>query len=172
VLKIAGTILIILSTTGIGILSGRDLKLRLEELRYIKKIMLMLRGEIQYLKAPLGEAFFHVGARAKAPFDTFLNKIAQDIERLECESFYKIWCKYIDEELSHINLNKRDCMMLKRVGEHLGYMDRDLQMGMLDLYLEQLEEEINLSKEKMEDKIKIYNCLGISAGIFAVLLML
>jgi len=170
--KIAGSILIILATTGIGIVSGRDLKIRLDNLRYIKKIMLMLRGEIQYLKAPLGEAFFSVGKRAKPPFDTFLNKIAREIASLECDSFYKIWCKYIDEELIKIKLNKRDCLTLKRVGEHLGYMDREMQLGMIDLYVEQLEEEIKISKENMEEKIRVYNCLGVSAGIFAVLFML
>jgi stage III sporulation protein AB len=172
VLKIAGFILIIASSTGFGIMSGRDLKVRLDNLRYIKKLMLMLRGEIKYLKAPLGEAFFNVGKRAKMPFDSFFNKIALEIDSLECESFYKIWCKYIDEELGKIKLNKRDCLTLKRVGEHLGYMDKEMQLGMIDLYVEQLEEEIKASKESMDGKIRVYNCLGVAIGVFTVVIML
>jgi stage III sporulation protein AB len=171
-LKIIGSILIIAATTGIGITSGRDLKVRLDNLRYIKKLMLMLKGEIKYLKAPLGEAFFNVGNRVKAPFDLFFNRIALEIESLSCESFYAIWCKHIDEEISKIKLNKKDCLTLKRVGEHLGYMDKEMQLGMIDLYVEQLEEEIQSSKESMEEKIRVYNCLGITIGIFAVLIML
>lgn len=170
--KIIGSILIIIATTGIGIATGRDLKIRLDNLRYIKKLMLMLRGEIKYLKAPLGEAFFNVGNRAKAPFDLFFNHIALEIESLECESFYAIWCKHIDEELNKIKLNKKDSHTLKRVGEHLGYMDKEMQLGMIDLYVEQLEEDIKTSKESMEEKIRVYNCLGITIGIFAVLIML
>lgn len=171
-LKIAGSILIIMATTGIGLTSGRDLKIRLDNLRYIKKLMLMLRGEIKYLKAPLGEAFLNVGKRAKEPFDSFFNKIALEIDSLECDSFYKIWCKYIDEELVKIRLNKRDCLTLKRVGEHLGYMDKEMQLGMIDLYVEQLDEEIKISKESMDEKIRVYNCLGVTVGIFAVLIIL
>ncbi len=171
-LKIAGSILIIMATTGIGLSLGRDLKIRLDNLRYIKKLMLMLRGEIKYLKAPLGEAFFNVGKRAKEPFDSFFNKIALEIDSLECVSFYEIWCKYIEEELAKIKLNKRDCLTLKRVGEHLGYMDKEMQLGMIDLYVEQLEEEIKVSKDSMDEKIRVYNCLGVTVGVFAVLIML
>ncbi|WP_099466917.1 stage III sporulation protein AB [Konateibacter massiliensis] len=171
-IKLAGSALIIFATTGIGFTAGRDLKIRLDNLRYIKKLMLMLRGEIQYLKAPLGEAFFNVGKRARAPFDLFFDRIAQEIESLECESFYAIWCKHIDEELSQIKLTKPDCQTLKRVGEHLGYMDKEMQLGMIDLYVEQLEEEIKLSKENIDEKIRVYHCLGVAAGIFAVLIIL
>lgn len=171
-LKIVGSILIVIATTGIGLISGRDLKIRLDNMRYIKKLMLMLRGEIKYLKAPLGEAFFNVGKRAKEPFDIFFNKIALEIESLECESFYEIWCKHIDEELMKIKLNQKDCLTLKRVGEHLGYMDKEMQLGMIDLYVEQLEEEIKISKDSIDEKIRVYNCLGVAVGIFAVLIML
>lgn len=171
-LKLVGAILIVLATTGIGFTTGRDLKLRLDNLRYIKKLMLMLRGEIKYLKAPLGEAFFNVSKRAKEPFDLFFNRIALEIESLECESFYAIWCKHIDEELSKVKLNKRDCQTLKRVGEHLGYMDKEMQLGMIDLYVEQLEEEIKLTKDSIDEKIRVYHCLGVAIGIFAVLIIL
>jgi stage III sporulation protein AB len=79
---------------------------------------------------------------------------------------------HIDEELVRINLNKRDCITLKRVGEHLGYMDKEMQLGMIDLYVEQLDEEIKISKECIDEKIRVYNCLGVAVGIFAVLIIL
>lgn len=171
-LKLLGSILIITATTGIGYTTGRDLKIRLEHLRYIKKLMLMLRGEIKYLKAPLGEAFLSVSKRARQPFSLFFERIALEIESLSCESFYAIWCKYIDEELSKIKLNKKDCQTLKRVGEHLGYMDKEMQLGMIDLYVEQLDEEIKVAKESNDEKIKVYRCLGITVGLFAVLIII
>lgn len=171
-LKVFGSILIIMATTGIGYTTGRDLKIRLDNLRYIKKLMLMLRGEIKYLKAPLGEAFFNVSRRAKEPFNLFFDKLALEIERLECESFYAIWCKHIDQELSKVKLSSKDCQTLKRVGEHLGYMDKEMQLGMIDLYVEQLEEEIKLTKESIDEKIRVYHCLGVTIGLFAVLVIL
>ncbi|MBA4687207.1 MAG: stage III sporulation protein AB [Candidatus Galacturonibacter soehngenii] len=171
-LKLFGSILIVMATTGIGYTTGRDLKIRLDNLRYIKKLMLMLRGEIKYLKAPLGEAFFNVAKRAKEPFDLFFNKIALEIEMLECESFYAIWCKHIDHELSKVKLSNKDCQTLKRVGEHLGYMDKEMQLGMIDLYVEQLEEEIKLTKESIDEKIRVYHCLGVTIGLFAVLIII
>lgn len=171
-IKLFGSVLIVLATTGIGFTMGRDLKIRLDNLRYIKKLMLMLRGEIKYLKAPLDEAFYNVGKRAKAPFNFFFHNIASEIENLECESFYEIWCTHIDKELTKIKLNRRDCQTLKRVGEHLGYMDKEMQLGMIDLYVEQLEDDIKQSKESVDEKIRVYHCLGIATGIFAVLIIL
>ena len=58
------------------------------------------------------------------------------------------------------------------MGEHLGYMDKEMQLGMIDLYVEQLDEEIKVAKESNDEKIKVYRCLGITVGLFAVLIII
>lgn len=170
-LKIFGSLAVITATTLIGIVAGKELEYRLFSLRYIKKLMLMLRGEINYLKAPLYEAFVNVGRRSKEPYKEFFLKVSDGIENLSCDSFYEIWSSSTELLKNNTSLTDKDLRLLKRVGECLGYMDKDMQLGMIDLYIEQLDLEIKIAQEEIKDKVKVYNCLGIMAGIFAVIMM-
>ena len=52
-LKGIGALLILASATGIGASFSRDLKGRCMELRMLKQMIYMLRGEIKYTKTPL-----------------------------------------------------------------------------------------------------------------------
>ena len=61
---------------------------------------------------------------------------------------------------------------LVRFGENLGYLDREMQLGTIDLYLNQLEEEINEQAIVARERTKLYNVLGIMAGIFITIVMI
>ena len=76
-LKLAGACLIMVSTAGIGVSFGSDLKRRSQELRILKQLIYMLRGEIKYTKTPLPEAFYHISVRLPRPFGPFLAGVAE-----------------------------------------------------------------------------------------------
>ena len=59
-LKIVGGLLGVLSTTVFGFLKGKEYSDRVKELQYMKKLILMLKGEVEYARTPLSEAFFHI----------------------------------------------------------------------------------------------------------------
>ena len=51
-------------------------------------------------------------------------------------------------------------------GENLGYLDKDMQINTLDLYITQLETEITELAENLKEKTYLYNTLGVMAGVF------
>lgn len=55
--KIIGCVLIIAASTGMGYLKGLDLQRYLTEMQELRQLFCMLKSEIKYTKAPLGEAF-------------------------------------------------------------------------------------------------------------------
>ena len=71
-LKGVGALLILASAAGIGASFSSDLKGRCMELRLLKQMIYMLRGEIKYTKTPLPEAFASIAVRIKEPFGSFL----------------------------------------------------------------------------------------------------
>ena len=63
--RFIGCLLILGATTGAGIAYGTELQRYLEKLLYIRHIVYMLKGELEYSNAPLGEIFGRVAVRVE-----------------------------------------------------------------------------------------------------------
>lgn len=171
-IRYIGAALIILASTGMGITCSNELKMRIDELRYVKQVMLLLRGEIRYMRTPLGEAFTSVGERLKEPYQNFFFYLSNEIKELTGKNFSDIWKEGVEKELAGVTLKSKDRNQIIRIGENLGFMDQDMQLGVIDLYTEQLEEEIKAAEQTIGNKTRIYHCLGIMGGIFTVIIIL
>lgn len=170
--KIVGSLLIILASTGIGFLKGREFQCYLRELLELKRIFMMLKSEICYTKAPLGEAFFHIGKRTEGVFGTWLLRLGRELEEKTGKTFGDVWTQTAEESLTESRLKKSDMEQLLSLGMHMGYLGQEMQLGTIDLYLEQLEVEIQRARENMDTKKRLCNCLGVMGGIFLVVLFL
>ena len=171
-LKIIGSFLIIICAGGFGFAFSNDYKTRLNELNDIKKIMIMLKGEIRFAKIPLGEAFSNISKRIDDKYYIFLENISDRLKKLNGESFYKIWEEEIDLNLTKLKLNSQDIINLKHFGENMGYLDNEMQIHSIDLYIEELEYEISKMTEQMATNTKVFKCLGIMAGMFVVIMLI
>ena len=131
----------------------------------------MLRGEIKYTKTPLPEAFASIAVRIKEPFGSFLEQTAEQMGSMEGQSFGELWQKQIKQWLSDTHLKKGDKEQLGGLGEVLGYLDLEMQLSSIDLYLEQLELSIREAQDAAQTKQKLYQSLGVAGGIFLVILL-
>lgn len=171
-LKLAGASLVILASTGIGYYYSTQLRLHLNALLWMKKMVIMLKGEILYLNAPLNEAFGSVAERVPEPYKGFLESVSNRLSLLQAKPFYDIWCEEMGYHLKKSDLKEKDLMLLKDMGENLGYLDRQMQEKTLNLYLSQLEEEMDTRKAEIGQKSKIYQTLGVMGGIFITIVMM
>ena len=113
-MKGIGIILIVLGTSGIGYLTAADLKRHLNDLRWLRRIMLLLKEEITYTHAPLGEAFARISGKVKAPYCLFLTQVSGQLARRAGSSFAEIWCCAVEERL-HTTKLTREAGRTKRV---------------------------------------------------------
>ena len=162
-IKGIGALLILASAAGIGVSFGNDLKGRCMELRMLKQMIYMLRGEIKYTKTPLPEAFASIAVRMREPFGSFLEELAEQMGNPGKGSFGELWQDRIKARLSGTHLGG--------LGEVLGYLDLEMQLSSIDLYLEQLELGIREAQEAARTKQKLYQSLGVAGGIFLVILL-
>lgn len=172
IVKYMGTLIIVLSTSAIGFRLSSDLKLRIEELSVLKKIALMLRGEIKYTSTPLFEAFSIIGNRIKSPYKEFLLETSKELEELNGISFTIIWEKMKKKHLEKTKLYDKDLDRLISLGENLGYLDKEMQIGTIELYLENLEQEIIEAKDNLLKNSRLYQYLGIASGILITILII
>lgn len=170
-LKMIGVVLVIAASSGLGFAMSQELKDRIETLIYLKKIMLMLRGEIKYMKSPLPEAFSNVAVRVNPPFTEFFKTLSGELEGLEGSPFPIIWKEKVNEHLKSLKLMKQDYEQLERLGENFGYLDGEMQLNTIDLYIEQLEVEIKTAQETIGAKTRVYNCMGVMGGIFITVII-
>ncbi len=171
-LRFIGGILIITATTGAGILYGMELQEYLEKLLYIRHIIYMIKGELEYSQAPLSEAFGRISVRVREPYRRWLSAMEKQVENREEDAFLKIWMRSVDKYLKELHLKSEHSIQLKELGTYLGQTDGASESRNLQLYLGRLELEIEKVREGMASKKRIGNCLGVMGGIFLVVLLI
>ena len=171
-LRFIGGILIITATTGAGILYGMELQEYLEKLLYIRHIIYMIKGELEYYQAPLSEAFGRISVRVREPYRRWLSAMEKQVENREEDAFLKIWMRSVDKYLKELHLKSEHSIQLKELGTYLGQTDGASESRNLQLYLGRLELEIEKVREGMAAKKRIGNCLGVMGGIFLVVLLI
>lgn len=169
--KLAGCILILFSTSGIGFLYAGELVRRQEDLCALKTMAIHLRGEIRYAMTALPEAVEHVAKRHDGRLKPFLTEISKRLSERNGESMVQIWTD-CEEKLKVTSLTKKDKLSLHQLGESLGYLDKEMQLATIDLFLSQTEEAIIELAKVAKERKRLYQSLGILSGAFLIILIL
>lgn len=170
--KLIGAILVVSSCSALGCYFSNEVKTRINNLKEIKKILILLRGDIEYANTALPEAIQALSRRHNGTYKRFLTNVSKKLLELNGESFGSIWKEAVDKELQDTSLHKKDYGLLNQLGESIGYLDKSMQINTLDLYLGQIEETIKELSESAKDKAYLYNALGIMGGIFITIILL
>lgn len=172
IMKIIGCILVIVSSASIGFFFSNEMKYRIDNLKELKKLILLLRGDIRYANTPLPEAIAAITRRQSGSYNDFFLYVSKKLGELSGQTFSEIWKEAVLLKLSDTSLTKKDKLQLAQLGENLGYLDKDMQMNTFDLFLSQLEEEIKDLSKTVKEKAYLYNTLGILAGVFIIIIMI
>ena len=170
--RLVGGILIITATAGAGYVYGTELKKYLGKIQYLRYIVGLMKGEIEYTGAPLSEVFSSVARRVKEPYRNLLGQLSARTESREESGFSRIWNKCIDRYLRELNLKTEHYVLLKELGTFLGQMDRETFNRSMQLYLNRMDLEIEKLREGLAAKKKIGGWLGIMSGIFLVVILI
>ena len=170
--RMIGAVLVVASTGGAGFLYGAWLKEYVETLLYLRHVIYLLKGELEYSGAPLQEVFGRTAAHVKEPYRRWLKVMERRVAQRNGETFQKIWLHSIDNTLTELHLKKIHIRQLKELGDCLGQMDHASENREFALYLERLELEIEKERTQIAVKGRIGNCLGVLGGMFLVILLL
>jgi stage III sporulation protein AB len=171
-LKLIGAILTISSASAMGVYFSTIIKLRLEDLKELKKYIYILRGEIRYGGTPLPEAIGNLAKRSQSNYKDFFLIMSEKLVKLEGSTFLQIWEASVNEDLKGTCLNKKDKESLIRFGENLGYLDKEMQLNTIDLFVSGLEQEIEEMTATVKEKTRLYSLLGVLGGIFITIVII
>lgn len=171
VLKLTGSLMVTCSCGALGMWKARQWKEHLKMLEQLRKMVVLLKGEILYAHAPLGEAFGHVGRKSEGILGGLFLAVEERIGQQQGELFYLIWQDEIEKRKSDMLLSEKERQELTAFGEHLGYLDLEMQGHTISLYLEQLEMSIQFYREHEREQSRLYTSLGIMGGLFLSIIM-
>lgn len=163
--------MIILASSLLGMLFSLETSQKLNTLYEIQRILIMLKGEITYNKAPAADAFLNLAEHVKEPFGSFFQKTGQELNQGFGKTIETVWCECCDSELTGLAIAPEDRQSFRELGSCMGYLDAGMQISSLTLYSEKLDMRIKESTQGMKEKQKIFKIMGVMGGIFIVLLI-
>ena len=170
-LKIIGSMIVVVASTGLGMYMSNICSLEIKQLKEFKKIIMHLKGEISYGNTSLPDAIKVLAQKEEGVFEDFLNELDMELGSFQGVRFRSLWENAAKITLTKTCLSLKNKELIKGLGRELGYMDKHTQIGCLDVFLYEIDEEI---KEKMllvKDKIRIYNVTGVLFGVFVVIIL-
>ncbi len=171
VAKVIGSIAVLTACSGFGFYCAGEMTRRLKQLRELSEAILLLKGDIRYLRSSLPEAFAAAAVRTGA-FAEFFRSVARQLGGFCTASVEEAFSIASKGCLKDTALTKQDISMLVKLGGMLGKMDADMQLNALEWYLEQLEGLTDTLDRENKKRALLSKSLGILAGIFLLVILL
>ena len=171
-IKLIGGLFLLSSAAAIGFLKAEELNVRVKRLQELKRMIMLLQGELRFHRAELSEAFCNVAKRMEEPLDSFLKNMAEQLEEGNFGGFEKIWQENSSRLLQREGFLKEDGQILELLGGSLGYLDLTMQTEHLNLTMIRMEEVIEHARKQQESKGRLYQTMGVTVGALLTLLII
>ena len=163
--KIIGSVLIVLSCTAFGVEKSRELSIHRKELEELQRLFTNIHAELKYMKIPVGELFMKLRGKVGV-YQEWLEFLTKNVHKCYGRTLEEVWTSSIDNYFQKTFLTKSELEELKQIGKQIG------QPEAIRLYLIQLENSIQNTREEEKEKKKLYQSMGILCGIFIVLVLI
>lgn len=163
-LKILMLVIIIISTSSIGILKYWELKDRYNLLIQFRDMVYKISLEIDYFKEPLPALFKKIDHPFALEISNFINLSNFNFQ----EAFNNAMCVTYQSS----SLITEDLNIMEKLGCFLGQSDWKNQKMQFDLLLTELDCQISEAKTSVKEKGKLYKKIGIYSGLIIGILFI
>lgn len=170
-LKITGSILVILSGSLMGLVYGEELKTKVKLREEILWWVIDIENEIEYSKSTLYEILSEMLVKLKGETAKLTEQLLRRMDEDEVDSFYKIWKENFNMIYKDTPL-KKDIKEFENIGKCLEITDINEKLYRLKQYTDLQIKLIEAEKKNIKDKYNIYLRLGMLTGIFVTIILL
>ena len=172
--KVLGSLLVFLAAAGLGTAKSMEYRGRIRTLAEMRRLFLLLDGEIRSSRTPVPDAFLHMSSRMQEEYQAFLLELSEELNRMGGEQFRELWCRVLAQHFGggRMDLKKEDLELLASFGDVFGYLDTQMQLDAIRLMQEQLLERMSSLAGNCTSQMRLARLMGVSAGIFLVLILI
>lgn len=160
----------IFGCTAMGFYMVDRMKRHIKELEQVKKQLIFMEGEIRVGFRPVKDIFAQLEQRTEGNWKSFYSFVQTNMEKEKQWSLDRIWMEGIRETLKTSLLNQNEKRAWRELGENLGYLDKEMQIALLNICEEHFEEYRLQAEDYLKGNAKIYQTLGIMGGIFLTII--
>ena len=172
IVKIVGSIIVIGGCYLYGQLLCVRLVKRLSVLKDLHKLGRIFKASVRYSSSDIDEVFEDIKSKVSSEVEGFLEVILEGIKSKKVTDISKIWNEAITLKLKDYYLSNEEKTIIKRFGDTIGILDKQMQIESADLFLYEMDEKIKALTEEIGVKDKLYKSISIVVGIFIVLLII
>ena len=163
--QFVGAAAVIVGTSGLGMYYAAREGFRANELLELKKALLILSSEIEYMRAPLNMACANIAKRTENTTATLFGEFALGLDTGEGETAYQVWLTAMAAIKEQSFLVEEDMTILDGFGKTLGYLDKHMQKNAIDFAIDYIDEKVTELQNKNSKNKRMYRSLGIICGL-------
>lgn len=169
-MKIVGVLIVLIASWGYGSHLINKLNQHRNQLFFLRELIDLFLGEIQYGKSPLQEACLTIGERMSEPFQEVLFCISEELSKHKYQSFESVWREQFQLKEKEFYFTEQEFSQLYGIGKNLGFLDVEAQIRHLQLYRTQIDELLEQQQKSMKEKKKVYRSVSLMVGAMVILL--
>lgn len=170
-IKIAGAILVIAASFGIGTTIGMYQTRRTEDIHDLLLLIGIINGNLAYSATEITDIIEQGAKKTKGGVSVWLADILDRLTMDYNETFEDKWLKSIPILARNSYLSESLICQVEELGKWLCYMDVDTQLKNLRLWEKNMEAEYEEQQMKARQINKVSRSLGLLGGILLVILI-
>lgn len=169
--KYLSMVTILICSTILGFYLSKLEGYRLKDLMNIKKMAMMLATEIEY-SASLALALEQISSRIEGPVSLWIMDASKELSKRVGIPFLDIWSNTLNTYKGQTYLNNEDIQYIIDFGKNLGYLDKSMQHKNIKLFVNYIDEEMNVINQQKEKTSKMYRSLGFLLGLLVIIVLM
>ncbi len=171
-MKIAGIVIINAGCILYGLYRCSMIYYRLSWLNELQRILLYVKGEVKYAKAPVDEIIeLCINKTKNSDYKKYLHNIADTIMSMDNTSLSKIFETEGKNVFEGKGIIKEDYEYLVDLGRAIENTDSEMNVRYLEMLNEKVTYAINEYRKTTETQCRVYRCCSITVGIIICLLL-
>ena len=160
-------IMMLFSSSYIGLLISKKYQNRVKELKEIKSLLKIFSTKIRLTYEPIPQIFKELGNKENSNISYIFKIASQNMQELPAG---KAWINAIDNQ--NTNLKKEDLEVLKGLSTLLGKVDLDGQVSEIELVDNFIDKQIEKAEDESKKNEKMYKTLGVTVGLAMVIIFI
>ncbi|MDF2964175.1 MAG: stage sporulation protein [Paenibacillus sp.] len=170
-LKLLGSIMILLSATWFGFYQAQQFARRPKQIADMIRALQRLETEMVYGSTPLPDALLHVANTCPSPVHLIFSHVAEELLKAGGRSVQQIWQQTVNAVWKHTSMKPGEQDIVRQLGFTLGLSDVTDQVKHLRLAVQQLQGELESAQEDRKRYESMWRSLGLLMGALIVILM-
>lgn len=170
-LRILGLVGLVMAAGCAGLLKASELKDRILLLEEFYKMVLDLKGQMQYFREPLLRMFERTGRKGETKAQQLLTGCLADLRQGESD-ITGTWNETVRRVYMRTPLTAEDKALIEHLGTFIGQTDYENQTMQFTYLEERLGAQIDQAREIYAKKGPMYRRIGFFGGAIAALVVL